>query len=517
MKPIVCLYCEGNDTKLAVVHQDKTLGKIKVLRTASVDVVASGARMGVDSGGFSLEGESLHLEGMDDKSTELLAEPDSASIGALSGTLTGLNPNTTLYIPALSEPAMYYHSFEGKRDVKDSKLLLDLIEDIRETKSVNVERESIDFTELSDGSLLAAFVVGEIGCVSMLNSVARHYGKKYFRVPTIKSADISLAYYVAKRKKFFPDDQSLIVYIGKEYSKLIFLQGRKVKHIGTTLDIGTLNLHTYDVYFSKILLEMENGGISALDNIIVCGEDDSENLILSFYGTFPEANVSRLEFDDLDLSVLDDDTRQKFSSYSVPLAVATEYFDEQAKETRGINVLPKYIREEQKFFQFSWHSFIVLPFLFIAALLITLKVMQNAQELDALDTEITQKTIIARQNQEMLGKIAELETRIGTFDQTVAILDSASAGSGVFNSVLKEFSDFGARRQGIWISSLSKADTRMANVEGYSISRYILTDFAYSIQKATLNSMLNESLRDKNAYKFNITFDISSYPKKNNE
>ena len=125
-------------------------------------------------------------------------------------------------------------------------------------------------------------------------------------------------YYVAKRKKFFPDDQSLIVYIGKEYSKLIFLQGRKLKHIGTTLDIGTTNLHTYDVYFSKILLEMENGGITSLDNIIVCGEDDSENLILSFYGTFPEANVSRLEFDDLDITQLDEDTKSKFSSYSVP-------------------------------------------------------------------------------------------------------------------------------------------------------------------------------------------------------
>ena len=53
--------------------------------------------------------------------------------------------------------------------------------------------------------------------------------------------------------------------------------------------------------FLKYLLEMENGGISSLDNIIVCGEDDSENLILSFYGTFPEANVTRLEFDDVDL------------------------------------------------------------------------------------------------------------------------------------------------------------------------------------------------------------------------
>lgn len=516
MKPIVCLYCEGNDTKLAVVDQDKTLGKIKVLRTASVDVVASGTALGFDpSSGLSLEGEALIDDG--DKGADLLSEPDSTSIGALSGTLQGLNVNTTLYIPAISEPALYYHSFEGKRDVRDSKLIQDLIEDIRETKSVNVERESIDYTELSDGSLLAAFVVGEIGCITLLNSVAQHFGKKYFRIPTIKSADISLAYYVAKRKKFFPDDQSLIVYIGKEYSKLIFLHGRKVKHIGTTLDIGTLNLHTYDVYFSKILLEMENGGISALDNIIVCGEDDSENLILSFYGTFPEANVSKLEFDDLDLSVLDEEVRQKFSSYSVPMAIATEYFDEQEKETRGINILPKYIREEQKLFQFSWHSFVVLPFLFLATFLITMKVLQNTAELRSLESEITQKTIIARQNQEMLGKISELETKIATFDQTVAILDSASAGSGAFKSVLKEFSDFGARKQGIWLSKFSRDGSNTADIEGYSLSRYTLTDFAYSIQKATLNSMLYESLRDKNAYKFNITFDLSSYPKKNNE
>jgi hypothetical protein len=57
---------------------------------------------------------------------------------------------------------------------------------------------------------------------------------------------------------------------------------------------------------------MENGGITSLDNIIVCGEDDSENLILSFYGTFPEANVSRLEFDDVDISQLMKIQKQNF-------------------------------------------------------------------------------------------------------------------------------------------------------------------------------------------------------------
>lgn len=150
---------------------------------------------------------------------------------------------------------------------------------------------------------------------------------------------------------------------------------------------------------------METGGVSSLDNIIVCGEDDSENLILSFYGTFPEANVSRLEFDDFDLSSLNDEVKSKISSFSVPMAIATEFFDELAREHKGINLLPKYISEEQKFFQFSWHSFAVLPFLFLAPFLITLKVLQNNKDAAQMDQEITQKTILLRQNEEVLSKM----------------------------------------------------------------------------------------------------------------
>ena len=37
MNPLVCIYCEGNDTKIAVVVKEKE--KIKVLRTASFDII----------------------------------------------------------------------------------------------------------------------------------------------------------------------------------------------------------------------------------------------------------------------------------------------------------------------------------------------------------------------------------------------------------------------------------------------------------------------------------------------
>jgi Tfp pilus assembly protein PilN len=347
----------------------------------------------------------------------------------------------------------------------------------------------------------------------MINSIARYNGKRYYKIPAVKSAEISLAYYVAKRKKFFPDDNSLIVYIGKEYSKLIFLQGRKLKHIGSTLDIGILNLHTYDVYFSKILLEMENGGIPSLDNIIVCGEDDSENLILSFYGSFPEANVSRLEFDDLDISELDNQSKESFSSFSVPIAIANDYFDGLENLHKGLNLLPKYVKEDQKFFQFAWHGYAILPFIFLIALLVTYQIQRNHKEISSLDTQLSKKIILQRQHQKILSRISEIQTKIAGFDQTQKILDLASTGSGVWSVVMSKISGFVSNNPNIWLTKVSKEEDDQVVLEGYSLNKNVLTDFAYFLENAELKNMHYEAILEKNTYRFSIVFNIIGYYK----
>ncbi|MDH3267310.1 MAG: hypothetical protein OEM46_00505 [Ignavibacteria bacterium] len=508
MKPLISIYCESNDIKVAVISKDSATGKPAVLKTASISHSKSSTNLDSPGGGFSVEEESLELEGMDE-SISSKGDLDLSGMTELSATLSGFNLSKHLFLPALTEPNIYYHLYEGERHQNPAKLKQAIINDILDSKNILVDKSGIDYVELSDKALLAVFVTENIPCASMINSLARQKGKRSYNIPTIKSSDLSLAYYVAKRKKFFPDDHSLIVYIGKEYSKLIFLQGRRIKHIGTTLDIGTQNLHTYDVYFSKILLEMENGGISSLDNIIVCGEDDSENIILSFYGTFPEANVSRLEFDDLDLSALDDEAKEKFSTFSIPVAIAVDYFDELNKEHHGIHILPKYIKEEQKIFQFSWHGYALLPLLFVAAFFITQKTLNNNKAMAELDKEIEAKTILMRQNQEVLVKIANLEGKISSFGQTQAILDSAAAGTEVWNNLLKQVSGFCQSNNNMWISKLGN-EGNLVTAEGYSLTRSTLTDFAYSFNNAVLQSMLYEELRERSAYRFNLNFNISN-------
>ncbi len=510
MKNIIFTYCEGNDTKIAVITKDKD--KVKVLKADTFEVVQPAINMDDSITGLKIEGEDLSLIDQPGNSTATEGQAALSSVSLMSDSLKEFNLKNSFFIPALSEPAIYYHLFEGSKVAKSSKITQEIIDDIQESKNVSIDKENLGYIELSDKSLLAVFLSGEVPCIKLINSLARYNGKRYYKIPSVKSAEISLAYYIAKRKKFFPDDQSLVVYIGKEYSKLIFLQGRKLKHIGSTLDIGTLNLHTYDVYFSKILLEMENGGITSLDNIIVCGEDDSENLILSFYGTFPEANVSRLEFDDLDLSYLNQETREKFSAYSIPTAVAIDYLDDMDEIHKGINLLPRYVREEQKIFQFAWHGFAMLPLLFFATFYITQNILSNNNQIKNLNAKIEAQNILVRENQSTLNKINGLQTKINSFSRTQAILDSASVGAGVWSKSLKNLSIFFSRNKDVWLTSLSNNGSTI-KLNGYALNRRVLTSLAFSINSAELKSVNFEALREKDAYKFNLIFNLINYQK----
>ncbi|MEW6653255.1 MAG: hypothetical protein AB1394_07270, partial [Bacteroidota bacterium] len=315
MKPIVCLYCEGTDAKIAVLLKDKT--GVKILRTVSLTmsrVTQSSAGHGRTTALAEIEKQAMGGITSDDLGFDALDAADGISphrkfedtsdVALFNSALSGLKVTKMDYIPIVTEPIVNYHHYEGAPESNKKKLIQAVIADIKTAKGITVEPDLIDVISTNDNSVLGLFLEGDIHCVGLVNQLANLNNKRFLKIPSIKSAELALSYYVSKSTKFFPEDFSLIVYIGKEYSKLIFLEGQKLKHIGSTLDIGTKNLHTYDVYFSKILLEMENGAIPKLDNIIICGEDRSENLILSFFGTFPEANVTELKFENFDKSHL---------------------------------------------------------------------------------------------------------------------------------------------------------------------------------------------------------------------
>ncbi len=505
MKPIVCVYCEGNDTKFGVFVKEKK--QIRMLQAASVDAYGTTSRSPQSDMALinSLENESgVQLDGIDGGIAD---NPGSSSVmeGVIMNELAGVKLQNCNFIPILTEPSVYYHTVSKKTS---GALTHDILSEDSDLKEKKIDRDTFGQVEMADGGTMTVYVRQDVPGVRMINKLAQYNNRRYYKIISIKSAEISIVNYVAKKKKFFPDDYSLVVYIGKDYSKLLFMQGRKLRHIGSTLDIGTTNLHTYDVYFSKILLEMENGGIPTLDNIIVSGEDVSENLILSFYGTFPETNVSRVEFDDVDVTALSDDNKAKLSSYTMPIAVALEYYEEQAKEYTGLNLLPKYVKENQKFFQFAWHGYITVPFLFAAAFFVTFQFLANQNELKKLSKDIELQTELRNQNLQILSRIDEITGRISGFDQTQKILDSVSVGSEIWGKSLTKVSEFAGTKKSYWVRSLAIDDQKYAKIEGHSLNRSVLTEMTSNLDSALLKSINYDPIRGKEAYRFVLTFKL---------
>ena len=510
MKPFVFIYCEGSDTKIAVISNEKD--GMKIHQTFAVELAQSEGGTPeaeqVEDFGMDDLGGDISFDSMDSDDGMDSGDMGSADFTSIAASLMDVKLNQATFVPIITEPTLNYHVYEGPREDDKSKLIDSILKDIQNTKGFFIAKDSIDCVELNGDHTLSVFVEGEIPCVTLINSLASYNKKRYYKIGGIKSAEISLAYYVSKTTKFYPEDFSLIIYTGKEYSKLIFLEGQKLKHIGSTLDIGTQNLHTYDVYFSKILLEMENGGIPRLDNVILCGEDRSENLVLSFYGTFPEANVTELKFDNLAVEGQEENNGKDLSAFSIPIAAAIDYFDSQSKEYDGVSILPKYIVENQKFLQFGWHSYAIMPIIFAATFYFTYHILGNYQEMDILDKEISRLKLLQQQNQELVNQISPLAAKIANFDKTQAILDSATTGTEVWGSMLDRVSSFVERRRNFWISSMSTPSSNQLSVKGYSLSRSALTEFAEYNNSSLLQNINYEPLRERNAFAYTLEFRI---------
>jgi hypothetical protein len=513
MKPIAFLFCEGTEAKIAVINRDKS-GVINVLGVSSSFVertLSSDNKLP----SFPLNDSGVEFEESTYETVNTENDESNVKVISLATAILQSGVKKIEYVPILTEPNLIYHIYEGDIYEKKQDNLDTLIDEISKSKNIVAQKGSVDYVEIYDDRLLATVIDGEVECLPMIKALARYVGKDQPRITVLKSAEISLAYYVSKIKKFAEEEYSIIVYVGKEHSKLIFLKGNQINHIGSTLDVGTSNIHTYDVYFPKILLEMETGNIPVINNIIVCGEDISENLILSFYGTFPEAHISRLDFDSFNLSSLNENEQALISTYSIPLSAAIDYYDTLDKKYSGINLLPKQIIEERKFFQFSWHSLAILPLLFLVTVYFTVKILERRNELDVISKNIIEKEEIIRNNQTIIDQIQMLEKRIGNFGVITSKLDTLAVGRGLLTAVAGRISDFTASKKNLWITKIVWNDGKIFDVEGFSLSRNSITDFVNTIVGSSLKNITNEILRDKRIYRFNLTIDISNYLRNN--
>jgi hypothetical protein len=159
MKPIVCVYMEGNDTKFGIFVREKK--HIKLIKAASVDIYGVASKSAQSETALqSLDSEpGVQLEGLESGIVDSSPSTGSVMEGVIMSELGGYKLQNCNFIPILTEPTIYYHIVSkrttGSSNSSGTQEILANNGDLKEKK---IDRETYGKVEMSDGGTLTVYV-----------------------------------------------------------------------------------------------------------------------------------------------------------------------------------------------------------------------------------------------------------------------------------------------------------------------------------------------------------------------
>lgn len=128
--------------------------------------------------------------------------------------------------------------------------------------------------------------------------------------------------------------------------------------------------------------------------------------------------------------------------------------------------------------------------------------------------EIERLKLLKSQNEIIIKEMDGYSSKISKFDETQAILDSATAGTEIWGNMLTNISDFMERRRNFWISNLETGVDKNVSLKGFTLNRSVLTEFADQNNSSLLNTVTFEPLREAKSYSYNLKFHVKKTEQK---
>jgi Tfp pilus assembly protein PilN len=421
--------------------------------------------------------------------------------------LSDLPPTKYTFSFALSEPAVTFQEFESDFGLKGTKLKKKLIQEISSTRSSAPRAiDSIEIIPTATGGVLSIVREDGLHLYDLLTDIRSFLGGRLPLVKSIDSADTALMGLVRASYELAEDEITVIVYVGHDYSRLIFMQGSNYLHFAPIISEGYGSANVENTIYSRILLEQDNIALSRVDRIILAGESHKINMLEALAPQFPHSTVEYIRAPDLDLSAFDGQVGEQISEYAVPIVAAWQALSEKAKGFYHTNLIPNSIIEGQKVFKLAWHGWLAaLSVIFAIVFFYTSILKQNATILEARNA-LTKKQARLADIEVLQQREATLNADIKKYQLATAVYDSLAPGSDRWSRVLHYLANSIEDLNSVWIYSLRK-DAQNPNglvISGRSVYRTRIPRLASVFEKATLKEVRTTTIRGKIIYDFDI-------------
>lgn len=413
---------------------------------------------------------------------------------------------------SLSEPSIYYHVLESDFGLKGKKLKTRILEELRSIRAFQPSEDAVDAIKTDEGNLLCVVREDGLSLINALEGIKGFIGNRLPMIPAIDSADVSLMNMVRLNYDVQPDDVSVVVYVGVEFTRLIFMRGDHFYQFAPIIGEGYDSPNLQNTVYSRLLLEQDNLAIPRINRIILAGQCRRIGFREFLAQQLPEQEIEYLLAPQLDTSLLSGEDQEMISEYAIAIGSAWRVLDPENKRLYGVNLLPSEVREGQRVFKLAWHGYLLLVLLFVSTLLFTMQITQKNKEINDLRSQLTLKESQRAENLTLSNSIMALEEQLGRYRASLALYDSLVPGSERWSKILTQLSHGVEDLNSIWLTDFNGAQEGSVNLNGYAVYRTRIPRLSTLFENALLQEVTVQSIREQTVYRYKI--DVPPQPVK---
>lgn len=499
-KTVLSMFVDGLDVKF--VHVSLKNKRMVLHDVATVNLVKRlEERVGGDTGpsdNFLMDS----IEAAPEKEEFIEGEGSASNGEVMIGLLSEYPTASYDFVYSISEPSIYYQQFEDNFGLSGTKLTKRLVDELSATRSIKPTLDSVASIPAAEGQILAVIREGGLGLIDVIASVQDFLDKRVPRVKFIETSDTALMNMVRANYELGESEISIIVYVGSEFSRLIFMKGIYFFHFAPIISEGRLTPNIENTIYSRILLEQDSAGILRVDRIFLAGEAMKIDLKQFLAPQFAESPIEYLMAPMLDVSEFQDNPENIVSEYAIPIASAMRALDHKNPIYYGIDLLPVSFREGQKIFKLAWHGYLLLVLIFISTLYFTNRFATQNEEVRRSKIELQKKQEQLAENQRLQQILDNLVAQNTQYEAALKVYDELIPNYNRWSKMFNHLTGSVESVNSVWIKDIIARGDSTLELTGYTIYRQRIPRIANMFDNASLQSVDMESIRGKDIYKF---------------
>jgi len=501
---VLGLFVDGLDVKLAHLTVKKKRVVVEELRSATLVAKLADRKTTEDTAmsfSDSTDAFSLSATSAPEINTQSQTEDNSA---VLIGLLAQYPRNKYSVVYALSEPAIYYHLMESDFGLKGKKLKDRILEELRSIRAFQPAADAVDAIKTDEGNLLCVVREDGLSMLNALDNVKGFIGNRIPHIPAIDSADISLMNMVRFNYDLQPDDVTVIVYVGVEFTRLIFMRGDHFYQFAPILGEGYDSPNLQNTVYSRLLLEQDNLAIPRISRIILAGQCRRINFKEFLSQQLPEQEIDYLLAPQLDTSPLSPEEQESLSEFAVPIGAAWRVLDSANENVYQINLLPASVKEGQRVFKLAWHGYLLLVLLFLSTFFFTMEIARKSKQIRDLREQLILKESQRAENQTLSTSISALEEQLTRYRASLALYDSLTPGAERWSKMLTQVSHGVEDLNSIWLTDMNGGSDGAMAMNGYAVYRTRIPRLSSLFDNSLLKEVNVQAIREQTVYKYRL-------------